>query len=775
MAIGYFNDKEREYVITDMYPRRKLLNYLWNDTTVCACDQFGFGTSWSMMNGVRRQIESGVRNLSIHYGERLVFIKDMDSREYYSPNRNYKRVQFDIFECHVGLGYQKVIGEYKGVKTEFTTIVPIEGNAVQFFIQVKNISGRAKKLKLYFYAQPSLEMGEHEAYANARFDEKLNGIYYDTTGYNLSVEYIKSYFATDRSVEGYAVTPNDFKGYYGSYDAPTAVTERMPSKGSTFEEKYAGAFEYNVSLGDGETFETVIACGFGKSYEDCLDGAKRYANKKSFCEGWNKQRERNAESFNVFKVETPDEYVNSMTNIWLKRQLSLGKDWGRLYGRGFRDVMQDTSAFVSLDVALARKRIPEILKHQYEDGNPIRMFEPNYTHPYNDSGAWIPATVLAYLYESGDLSVLDEKIPYLKGDSYENAYTKGGFVPYAGTKEIYTVFDHIKRAMDYLYGSRGKRGLVLFRQGDWNDSMNSVGLQGKGESVWLAIATIKAHNEFIEILKLYGKSELVAQYEARRDELKRCVMEYGFDGEHLLYGYNDYDEKIGSDDNEYAKIYLNPQTWAVLADLTDKETLKKLMDNVESRLSCDFGYLQCVPSYRVGSDKIGRVSYFKAGLIENGSVYNHGVAFKIVADCLLGRGDAAYETFKKISYNNPKNPNNGMEPYAISNMYIGPENEYLAGYAPMAWVTGTAGWLYRALTEYICGVRPVRDGLLVKPCFPSHWKEASVTRIFRGGRYEIKLIRAETNKVVFNGKNLDGNVLPIGAKGETHDVVVYFK
>lgn len=697
MGTGYFNDQAREYVITDMYSRRKLLNYLWNDTTVCACDQFGFGTSWSVLDGVRCPIEGGERNLTIHGGERIVYIKDLDEKEYYSPNRNYKEESFDTFECHVGLGYQKVIGEYKGVRTEFTTLVPSKGNAVQFLIKVTNTLNQTKNLNVYFCALPKVEMGGHEAYASADFDKKLNGIFYNTDGYKLSREYIKRYIATDQSVAAYAVTPNSFKGLYRGYENPVGVeSERLCSQGSTFEEFYAGAFQYEVKLSAGETFETVVACGFGKNYEECLQGAKTFANKKAFEQELQKQKDKNSESLGVFEVETPDSYVNSMANIWLKRQLSLGKDWGRLYGKGFRDVMQDTSAFVSLDVALARKRICEILRHQYEDGNPIRMFEPNYTAPYNDSGTWIPATVLGYLYESGDISVLNEKIPYLKGDSYENAYKAGGFVPYEGTEEIYTVFDHVKRAMDYLYSSRGKRGLVLFRHGDWNDSMNGVGLKGKGESVWLTIATVKAYNEFIEILELYGKEELIPLYRARRDECKENVLKHGVDGKHLLYGYNDYDEKIGSDENEYAKIYLNPQTWAVLAELTEKNELKTFMNSVEERLSCDFGYVQCAPSYKQGTDKIGRVSYFKEGLIENGSVYNHGVAFKIVADCLLGQGDKAYETLKKISYDNPKNPNNGMEPYAISNMYIGPENPYLQGYAPMSWVTGTAGWLYRA-------------------------------------------------------------------------------
>lgn len=772
MKKGFFNDKEREYIIKDMFPKRKWLNYLWNDTTVCACDQFGFGTSWSVIQGKRREIEGGVRNLTLHGGEKLVYIKDKETGEYFAANRNYENSPFDMFECHVGVGYQTVISEYKGIRTQFTTLVPVSGNVVQFNVKIMNTGERERKLSAYFYAQPKVENGGHEAYVQADYDKNLNGIYYDTTGYKLETEYIKTYFAADCAAESFAVTKNAFKGLYNDYAHPIGVNnDRLCDKGSTFEESYAGALEYSILLKSREEKEITFACGFAKTYEECESAIKTYANTSEFYNQMRLQREKGIENIRVFQANCPDEYINSMTNIWLKRQLMLGKDWGRLYGRGFRDVLQDTAAFVSLDPALARKRIPEILMHQYEDGNPIRMFEPDYTAPYNDGAVWIPATILSYLYETGDLSVLDEKIPYLKGNSYENAYAPGGFIPYCGTKETYSVFNHVKRAMDYLYSSRGKRGLILFRHGDWNDSMNGVGLLGKGESVWLTLAAIKAYNEFIELLDLCGKDELIHEYETRRNELKDAVQKYGLDGDHLLYGYNDYDEKIGADENEYAKIYLNPQTWTVLAGAFDKIMLEKFMDTVENRLACDFGYVQCAPSYKEGTESIGRVSYFKEGLIENGSVYNHGVAFKIVADCLLGRGDNAYETFKKISYNNPNNPDNGAEPYAFSNMYIGPENVYLRGYAPMSWVTGTAGWLYRAITEYMFGIKAAKDGLEIFPCFPSSWNELTCIRKFRGCVYVLDFKRSNQFKMTEDGICLEGNIIKINEKKERHIIV----
>jgi cellobiose phosphorylase len=291
MAMGYFNDQEKEYVITDMYPKRNLLNYLWNDTTVCACDQFGFGTSWSVINGVRRSIENGVRNLTIHNGERIIYIKDLDEGEYFSPNRNYKKQKFDAFECHVGLGYQKVVSEYKGIRVEFTTLVPSIGHQILFSVKVANISQRKKNLKLYFYMSPNVESGGHEAYTSAEFNREINGIFYDVEGYKLPNEYVKSYVATDKPVQSFAVTPADFKGLYNSFEDPEGLSQKeLCSKGSVFEESYAGAFSYDVKLSVGETYETIVVCGFGRNFEECLTAVKRFANVNTFAEELRLQR-----------------------------------------------------------------------------------------------------------------------------------------------------------------------------------------------------------------------------------------------------------------------------------------------------------------------------------------------------------------------------------------------------------------------------------------------------------------------------------------------------
>ena len=760
MKIGYFDSEKREFVITDMYPRRPLLNYLWNEEAVCSADQFGNGFAWMSIGTQRRNIESGSRN---------VYIKDLDTGEYYSANRNYTKLPFDKHEAHVGLGYHTVISEYKGVWVEFTLLMPDKTPAVLYKVKVKNTSKEERRLGVYFSIYPKPALSAHDSYGYADYSETLGGILYSHDGFRMPNDYTKVFVGSRKQCDAYDVAPERFIGRYSGNYAPIGVeADKLGCDGTTFESNYIAALQFNVTLGAGEVFENNFCSFAARNEDECAKIKSILLREGAFEDELKIQREIGEQMSGVMTVNSPDEYMNHQINVWLKRQVSLGKTWGRLYGKGFRDVCQDITAFVSFDPALAKKRIMHALTYQYEDGNPIRMFEPNFRYPYNDGGAWIPGAVLAYLNESGDSSILDEELPYLVGDSYERASIEDSFTeePYVAGERRDSVLMHVRAAIDYLLGSRGEHNLVLWRGGDWNDSMNNVGLENKGESVWLSIATVKAINELEEILKIAGESDaLISYYEEKKKELKKAIKAHGYNGTHYIYGINDKGTRIGDGD----RIFLNPQTWAVLAGLDEKEDLLSAMGEVERRLKCDWGYAQCNPSYYKGEPNVGRVSYFLKGVFENGSVYNHGVAFKIAADCILGEGERAYRTLKSISADNPKNPDSGVEPYAVTNMYIGPESPYLAGYAPMSWITGTAGWIYRAITEYMLGVKPTFEGLTVSPAMPRGWSGVTVTRRFRGETYNITFKASDRACLVVNGKEVD--TLPLSTAGSEHNVI----
>ena len=756
---GFFDDKNKEYVIKDMKPRRPWLNYLWNDRTVCQCDQFGNGFSWMAIDTQRRDIERGVRN---------VYIKDKDTGEVYSANRNYDDLPFETHETHVGINYQKIICEYKGIAVIFTICVPKDDAVVLYEVKAENRQKQKRNIDLYFCLQPSPALSWHDAYGYADNDEKSNGLLYSHEGFALPNDYTKVFVGCNRKYDAYDLSHAHFKGEYNGYDRPIGLkADKLSCTGATFEQEYVAAFQFSDVFKGSDSFEATFCSFAARNETEIGKYRKKYLEETSFRGELQKVSDGTANEYDVFELNSPDVYLNSQVNIWLKRQMSLGKTWGRLYGKGFRDVMQDITAFVSLDTAAAEKQILHALKYQYEDGNPIRMFEPSFKFPYNDGGVWIPGTILSYLNESGDLSILQKEVPYLKGDSYENASYADSFVtePYVAGERSGSVLDHVLSAIDYLAASRGKHNLILWRGGDWNDSMNNVGRKNKGESVWLSVAAVKAINELNEILRISGNDRLIEEYEKKKRGLIAAIKEYGIVDGHFIYGYNDEGEIIGGKE----RIFLNPQTWSVLAEIGSAEDREKIMDVVENSLKCDYGYVQCRPSFTRGDDGIGRVSYFQPGLVENGAVYNHGVAFKIAADCMLGRAERAYKTLKMISCDNPSNPDNGAEPYAVSNMYMGPENKYIAGYAPMSWITGTAGWLYRCVTEFMCGIKPTAYGLEISPCLPENWNGITVKRRFRGETYDIRYEKADRKEVICDGKNV--KTLTLTGKGSVHKVL----
>lgn len=737
---GCFYDGACEYVINNMYPARPLKNFLWNEHTVADADQFGFGKSLANVNGFRRPLENG---------ERLVYLKDEETGEFYSPNRNYSRADFDRFHCRVGLGYQKTVSEYEGVRMEFTTLVPSEGLGVVFNVLLENVGYKTKNDTLYFLIRPCANLTEHTSYGSADKDKDKDnrGIYYPHFAYLAPTEYGALYFASERKFTSYAVSKKDFCGEYGDFSSPEGIrNKKLPSKGTTFEDDYVAAVAVPCELAPGERRSFTFALATGRSYEESRSAAKKMAKTSFFNAELEKQKSLNAEYRDVFNVKLKgDGIIQSLVNIWLKRQLSLGKTWGRIYGKGFRDVMQDIAAFVSLDIPLARDRILYTLAKQYKNGNTIRMFEPDLLLPYNDGASWIPATICAYLKESGDFSILNEVVDYLDGGKD-------------------TVLSHVVKGVEYLLGDRGGHGLVLMRGGDWNDSLNGTGNGGVGESVWLSLATVKAAKECAEILGRVGDEKLKDEMLEKAARLSDDILNYGMSDGYFIYAYDDWGGIVGGKDCDEGKFYLNPQTWSVLAGVGDETTANRVMDEVEKRLKCSFGYTLCTPPYTRGSDRLGRVSYFVPGMVENGAVYVHGVMFKIAADCKLGRADNAYETLKSVIYTNPKVRQSGVEPYAVTNMFIGPSNPYRAGDAPMSWVTGSAGWAYRNITELILGVRADYDGLEISPNMPSAWKEAEVERIFRGTKYKIHYIRTGKNAITVDGKIIDGNVIPLTDK-----------
>ena len=748
-----FDDENKEYSIKNMYPKRPWLNYAWNDTYVSCYDQFGSGMS-------RYTDRKGfVRNILCENDNRLIWIKDEKTGEYYAANRNYDNKPFDRFETRVGMGYSRIISQYGGIGTELKLFVPSSGNAELWELKVSNEGEDEREISVYAYADVNMSITIHNAYTSAEYDSALNGIYCNHNAYRSPTDLCGVFFATDKEISSFETTNRRFKGIYSDIGHPVGIKDTVLSCVSTcFENEIAAVMQFRLKLEPNKTERILFVLGAAQNICEARDIRKAILREDVFKAEYEKLiRDINRFQDNVI-VKTPDKELNSRVNIWLKRQLEFGKQWGRLC-KGFRDIMQDIASFVSLDSVNARSRILDALQYQREDGNPLRTWEPLMTEVYADGAAWLIYTVSTYLKETGDFGILDEKVRYYESETVD------------------TVLGHCLRGMGYLQNNLGAHGLCLWREGDWNDSLNGCGLLGRGESVWLSEATVKAANDMTEILDLLGMDEAADKIRDKASAMKENIFRHGWDRDHFIYGINDYGERIGSYDSDEGQIFLNPQTWAVISGIIDGSEAEKLMELVEEKLGCDFGYVQQWPSYSEGSDAIGRSSYFMPGCYENGSVYNHGVAFKVVADALMDNGDRAIETLNRILPTNPKNgsENSGVEPYAMSNMYLGPECVSRRGESPSSWITGTCGWLFRGVVEFIIGVKADFNGLRIRPNLPGSWDAVEIKRVYRGSEYRITIDEVRSGDaftIVADGKELDGDLITVYSDGERHEITI---
>ena len=758
---GYFKGGN-EYVVTSTNPPRPLLNYVWNARILSGINNFGGGVG---AYGVRAQsyidAEGKGRCSVIRDGNRYFYIKDMNSGKTFNPGWYPCKTDVKNYSCTHGLGYSIITSECDGVVATARVFVNNSDPAEIWTITLENKSADAKSLKLFSFAEFQLEgYQRYSDYNSYVYGEKDgNVIMCHNDAMEKPHNWFNGFMATDTDPDGFDTSKRAFLGVYGDIRMPKAVEAGKLSNSYAACEQMVGAFEHSVELSAGEskTINVLIGCC------DTMATAKAFAD-AIFAEG-NIEAEfkalierKQALAADIF-VNTPEEKINNFANYWLKQQVSLCAEVGRDTGKGFRDQLQDAWAVASFDKELAKGKILETLMYEYSDGRCVRGWLPLDHHVYSDGPTWIAPTINAYIKETGDVDFLNEKVKYL--DEGED-----------------TVWEHILTAVRFASDDVGEHGLVHSRDGDWNDSLNMTGLKGKGESVWTSIALCYGLQNVAEIAhNILHDEAIVAEMKEREARMKEAINREAWDGEWYLAAINDYNEKVGTHTEKEGMIYLNSQTWSILSGVAEGEKKEKCMESVEKYLNSDYGPLTLFPTYTKFNNRIGRLTSFVAGIWENGTPYCHGGTFKIVADCLLGRGDKAYEDMMKILPDSATNPteHSGCEPYALTNMYFGPDNPR-RGETLFAWVTGTAGWMFRAITQYMCGFHPSYNGFTLNPCIPADWKEISVRRKFRGDTYLITVKNPDgkqsgASKVTVDGKPADAYVELFG-DGKEHTIEI---
>ncbi len=635
---GCFSSDFTTYTITDMFPPRPWFNFIWNKNFIAQLDQFGMGNSWHYTNsGIRsnHNCKGSQSDLCTITDNRIIFIRDNENKTQWAANRNYNSQKFEEFKTVVGLGFTKIISQFSGIKTSFKIFVPQEGSLECWQIKIKNSSNKKKNITCFPFANSSIGNFPHAACSHGFFDKNLNGVILENNGPNLHTNLTKTFFVSDVKPKSFETTNRRFRGVYGTIANPDAVVAgKLSSKGTSFDWQMISALQFDFLLNPDEEKTINIINGIAESLDEISELKNKYLASEKFLIELNTVLKSNIKSSQRVVVLTGDKHVDALANYWLKRQISLGKTWGRVYGKGFRDIMQDCTAVVSFDPKAAKENMVSCFEHQYQNGNTLRQWNPTWNHPYRDGAAWIFPAVTGYLKETGDFDFLNEKVKFLDSDKTE------------------TVLNHCFKGMDFLLNNLGENGLCLWGGGDWNDSLDMAGLEGKGESVWLSEATVFSAKLFAKLLiKINQKNEADIILK-KIDKLSNSIKKNGWDKDHFLMGINDKGEKIGSYKTEEGRIWLNTQTWAVLAEIT--ESGDELLDFVEKELQTPYGLVLAKPAFSKGNMNIGLASFMDKGCCENGSIYNHGVAFKIAADCKLGRSEEAYNSLKKLLPGNPE-------------------------------------------------------------------------------------------------------------------------
>ena len=744
---GHFSADNREYVITDpLAPPRAQVNFLWNDTLISGLNQFGggdgvFNNQTLMLNHPQGRVRM------IRDGRRYFYLRDAASGAIWNAGLYPTNTPGAALVTYVGLGYSRFTLTFDGVVTDSRVFLAPDEPVEIWEFSIRNTSNRPRSLWLAPYVEWLLAgyptFSSPYSYLRSSFDPQRRAVLSFNTSDERPHERYNAFVATDGPVAQWCGGRRDFLGPFGTVTQPQAlVAGRMSCKESWCEE-LAGALAIPVDLAPGETRDVAILLGSFDTLAEkdrLIDKVLPPAYRQ---QAWDGLIADKARMLSRVWVQTPDAQINRLVNIWAKQQIQLCVEFGRDGARGFRDTLQDAWGILPFNAPLAKAKIKETLAHQYSDGHAVRGWLPLQPHHYSDGPAWITPAVDAYLKETGDLALLQERVPYLdQGEA--------------------TVFEHMLRGVRHLSEDLGAHGLVLAHEGDWNDSLNWMGRAGKGESVWTSMALYYSLTILSAMARdLLQDAALDREMQDRAARIRAAIDAHAWDGQWYLAGYSDLGNPVGSAANQEGRVYLNTQTWALMTGLAQGDRRAACIKAIDGILDSTHGSLTLWPHYTAADPNVGRVTMLLPGMYENGTPYCHGTAFKIVADLAAGRADQALASYHKVMPDNPAHPStvSGCEPYAFTNQYLGPGNGR-SGESISGWITGSAGWMFRAVVEYMCGIKPGYRGLTVEPCLPSAWNDVQVQRSLRGRTYDVRIRRNGTGyTITVNGQPYGGEVL----------------
>ena len=750
---GQFSTDGREFIITRMDTPRPWINYAWSNHLLIDIDQRGEGS-----NMYRH--DAGDRSISIN--NRFVYLKDQESGEFWTIGWGKIKSKDIRYYCRHGLGYSIIGCEYLDWLCEWT-ISASSDSAEVWKVKITNKSDHNRKISIFIGV--AFELGGWTPYGS--LENYSEGKYYGDQRIIHAINNAQgrpqvrndAFFAVSRTPDHTECSLQNFLGScYGEYSSPLALVNGKLNDSEAMNENLAGIFQYNIDCTAKQSQSFYAANAPCLTLDDAVKLAKNASSdgmKMALAMAGDRIKDFERQDFQL-----PDADWTRFFNLWGKQQLMLLKDYARVFLIGFRDTLQDAMAITGYSPEKAADSILKALQFQYSDGSALRGWCPIDTHPYGDSGVWLPMAVAEYLRETADYEFLNKEQCY---------YDKGSG----------SVWEHLCRSLEWFGNNIGEHGLPKLYFGDWNDSLN-IGQKGRGESVWLAMALVVALDDAAAIAKHAKYNDKSLHFSKQAETMRCAIEECAWDDQWYLRGFSDEGNPVGSKSSPAGNIFSEPQSWAVMAQLAP-DRIKKASHAVDKYLRTPNGLVVCNPPFREFSPEYGRISTILPGWGENGSCYCHVTAFQAVADCMRRDGEAALQSLTSIVPFNPASSVeiSRLEPYAFSNMFRGPDN-MRAGETFKGWTSGTVPWAMRCMTHYICGIRPDFDALIIDPVLPASWPYVCMNRTFRKAQIKIEInnplaLEASNTKPVIklNGQEFSGNRIPVSIlTAGVHHVIV---
>ena len=763
---GDFSEDGSEFIITRPDTPRPWINYLTNGDYCALCSHTGGGFSFYKDHRFNSVLRRGPQVALEDSPARLVYVKDQETGEVWTVNVHPLEKGAD-FESRHGMGYTRLRSRYRSIAASLLFFVPPGLDAEMWRLELTNTGRKARRLSVYSFAEfvlGNVTLEELEPTFQALFNESVIGRQHITFTkrwwhplYGWSEENgnwpYRTFLATTVRPARIMTDRGAFIGPFRNAARPAGLEPRLLPEAMAAGKDLAGVCQWQVRLAPGKSWRVDLAIGIQPNEDTpatrrtILDLQKR----ETYDAAWQRTAEYWRDLFDGVRIATPDADINRMVNYWNKYQLMVNFHFGRgpsYYHKGqfpaMRDSCQDAFGVMPLDADLAKGNLRRIAHFFFADGqscggcNRIGLSEGPSVKV--DLPLWFVLAVADYLRETGDFAFLDESIPLMDG----------GWS---------TVYEKMMAGINRIIADRGPRGLPLIGSGDWNDAANRIGAGGRGESVWLGQFLCCVIREVAPIMERRGDRQTLAQCRTRADEVRRIVNDQCWDGEWFVRAFKDDGSPVGVKGQKEGFIWINSQTWAVIAGIADAARLNQCLDSVEKHLGTEYGLMNLAPAFTRIDEHIGTITRFRAGWKENAAVFSHASAFNIVARCMLGRGKDAVDLFRRLLPMTKDPDQYQVEPYIYSQFCAGPAAGKDFGCGAYHWLTGTAAWMMRAMVDYIIGVHPELDGLRIQPAVDPKWKQFSIRRRFRGAVYEIEFENPGGRETGIKGIRLDGRPL----------------